>query len=255
MYALNSVLLVLLLFLGIFLVNELSFRLGRVIQARTTDEVKSLTGALQASILGLLALLLGFTFNMSMQRFDNRSVALIEEANAIGTVMLRSQLLPVEHQAETQTLLREYVQLRIAVSSIDLTQVALRQEQEKLIQQQQSLLWAMAIRAAETDPRAITTGAFITALTNMIDSQGKRNALLQRQVPEPVLLLLFLVFLASGGIIGYSAGLNGERMLMPTVLVSVLICLIVFLVIDLDRPKRGVIQVDQTPLTSLATQL
>lgn len=253
MYALNSVVLVLLLFIGIFVINELSFRLGRVIQARTTEEVKSLTGALQASILGLLALLLGFTFNMSMQRFDNRSVALIDEANAIGTVMLRSQLLPAEYQAETQALLHDYLQLRIAVSSIDLTQVALRQEQDKRIQQQQSLLWAMAIQAAESDPRAITTGAFITALTNMIDSQGKRNALLQRQVPEPVLMLLFLVFLASGGIIGYSAGLNDERMLMPTALVAVLICLIVFLVIDLDRPKRGLIQVEQSPITSLAT--
>jgi len=46
-------------------------------QKRSDEEVKALTGSIQASMLGLLALLLGFTFSMSMQRYDNRSHALI----------------------------------------------------------------------------------------------------------------------------------------------------------------------------------
>ena len=50
---------------------------------------------------------------------------------------------------------------------------------------------------------------------------------------------------------GYSGGLSGSRVLMPTLMVSFLISLIVFLIIDLDRPKRGIIQVDQTPIVML----
>ncbi len=61
------------------------FQIGRFVQNRADTEIKARTGAIQASILGLLALLLGFCFSMSMQRDDNRSQALIEEANAIGT--------------------------------------------------------------------------------------------------------------------------------------------------------------------------
>ena len=50
---------------------------------------------------------------------------------------------------------------------------------------------------------------------------------------------------------GYSAGLSGKRVLAPLLLVSVLITLIVFIIIDLDRPKRGLIQVDQGDMTEL----
>ena len=71
------------------------------------------------------------------------------------------------------------------------------------------------------------------------------------QVPEVVLVLLFIVFVSSGGIMGYSAGLSGKRMFAPIVLVSILITLIVFIIIDLDRPKRGLIQVNQSVMTQL----
>jgi uncharacterized membrane protein (Fun14 family) len=70
-------------------------------------------------------------------------------------------------------------------------------------------------------------------------------------VPEVVLILLFVVFISSGGILGYSAGLSGKRVFAPIVLVSLLITLIVFIIIDLDRPKRGLIQVNQEVMIEL----
>ncbi|MGV8991081.1 MAG: hypothetical protein ACOH1Q_06725 [Thiobacillus sp.] len=77
-------------FVLILLFNEIGFHIGRFVQGRTSNEIKSLTGSIQASILGLLALLLGFTFSMSMQRYDHRNQALIEEANDIGRTVLRA---------------------------------------------------------------------------------------------------------------------------------------------------------------------
>jgi hypothetical protein len=50
---------------------------------------------------------------------------------------------------------------------------------------------------------------------------------------------------------GCSAGLSGKRIIAPIVLVSFLITLIVFIIVDLDRPKRGLIQVNQTGMTEL----
>ena len=44
-------------------------------------------------MLGLLALLLGFTFSMAVDRFDARRAVVLEEANAIGTAYLRTQVL------------------------------------------------------------------------------------------------------------------------------------------------------------------
>ena len=62
--------------------------------------------------------------------------------------------------------------------------------------------------ATNEDPRPVTTGAFVKSLNDVIDSQGRRNALLQMHVPEIVLILLFIVFASSGGTLGYSNGLT-----------------------------------------------
>jgi hypothetical protein len=245
LYGYNSFAITAVLFVLIILFNEFGFRLGRYVQNRTDDEVKELTGSVQASILGLLALLLGFTFSMAMQRYDDRNQALIEEANAIGTTVLRVQLLPAPHQPQVTQLLRQYIDLRVTLGEINLTKHAERNRYNQQVKQLQSDLWNLAVRATNDDPRPVTTGAFVSALNEMIDNQGKRHALLQMHVPEVVLLLLFIVFIASVGILGYSSGLSGKRIVAPTVLVSFLISMIVFIIIDLDRPMRGLIQVDQ----------
>jgi hypothetical protein len=255
LYAYSSIAIVTMLFIAMIMLNEVCFRLGRFVQSSTDSEVKSLTGSIQASILGLLALLLGFTFSMSMQRYDNRSMALIDEANAIGTAILRVQLLPEKYGNEAERLFQEYVGLRIDIGQIDLTKTEERDKYNNKIANVQDKLWALAISATEIDPRPVTTGAFVKSLNDVIDSQGKRNALLRMQVPEVVLLLLFVVFISSGGILGYSAGLSGKRMIAPIVLVSILITLIVFIIIDLDRPKRGFIQVDQSVMIELLTDV
>ncbi|WP_372760730.1 hypothetical protein [Litorivivens sp.] len=251
LYGFSSIAITFVLFALIIGCNEAGFRIGRFVQRQTNDEVKTLTGAIQGSILGLLALMLGFTFSMSMQRYDARNQALIHEANAIGTVMLRVQLLPEQFHAEVSSMLDDYVDLRIAASQIDLTQLEKRREFNQRISDLQNAIWAVAVEAAQISPSPVTSGAFITALNDMIDRQGERNAFLQMQVPEVVLLLLFVVFLSSGGILGYSSGLGGKRVMAPTVVVSFLISLIVFIIIDLDRPRRGLIQVDQSSLVML----
>ena len=251
LYGFSSVLIAAALFVAIVVCNELGFRAGRFTQTHTTSEMKELTGSVQASILGLLALLLGFTFSMSMQRYDNRSIAVIDEANAIGTAVLRVELLPQEFQDDAKQLWRDYAQLRVEVGQVDLTKVDERNEYNAKIAQLQSELWSLAVAATNVDPRPVTTGAFVKSLNDAIDSQGKRNALLQMHVPEVVLFLLFVVFIASGGIMGYSSGLSGKRMVVPIMLVSFLITLNVFLIIDLDRPKRGFIQVNQAPMVEV----
>ena len=118
MYDINSILLAIMLFVAIMLFYELGFRIGKRKQEATDKEVKEQTSAIQAGILGLLALLLGFTFNMALQRFDNRSQAEITEANAIGTAMLRTKLLPAPYDSSTAELMEKYVDLRLLISRI-----------------------------------------------------------------------------------------------------------------------------------------
>ena len=78
--------------LAFLALTELGYRIGR---RRTAGDPSLAThiGALQAAVLGLLALLLGFTIALSVARFDSRKALLVEEANAIETTYLRAQIL------------------------------------------------------------------------------------------------------------------------------------------------------------------
>jgi hypothetical protein len=164
MYNQSSILIVGILFLLIILFYEFGFRIGRYYQRKTDKEIKMQTNAIQAGVLGLLALLLGFTFNMALQRFDNRSQAEIKEANAIGTAVLRAELLPEPFDSIAKKLFQKYIDLRIDISTVDLTQIEERKKINTITNDLQNEIWEVAILAAEIDPRPVTTGYFIYLL-------------------------------------------------------------------------------------------
>tara|TARA_R110002074_G_scaffold335651_2_gene506137 strand:+ start:351 stop:923 length:573 start_codon:yes stop_codon:yes gene_type:complete len=179
------------------------------------------------------------------------SLAIIEEANAIGTAVLRSQLLPEPYRQQIEDLLQDYIELRIDIGKVDLTKLQERKKYHDMTAKLQNELWRLAVLSTDIDARPVTSGVFIKSLNDLIDSQNKRTALLQLNVPEAILIILFIAFISSGGIMGYSAGLNGNRVITPITLVSLLITLIVYMIIDLDRPKRGIIQINQNVLSEL----
>ena len=251
MYEHNSLIIVGFLFFFILVTYEIFFRLGRKYQKEADEEVKTQNRTIHAGVLGLLALLLGFTFNMSLQRYDDRSHEVIKEANVIGTCMLRAKLLPAPYNSEAHRLLKNYLNLRIETSSIDLTDT----EDRKLITQKtdkiQNQIWDLATEVAEIDPSPVRTGNFIISLNEVIDARGERNSVLQRHVPEVILFLLFIVFIIGGALMGYISGLSLKRAYISTVMFTFLIVLVVFIIIDLDRPKRGLIKINQDSLLEL----
>jgi hypothetical protein len=251
MYDHSSVFIVTVLLLGLILVVEIGHLVGLRYMPQSTDAVKSQVNTIQGSLLGVLALLLGFTFSLALQRYDTRSQAVVAEANAIGTAMLRAELLPPSVRVETQQVFRQYLQQRVAAAEISLDrhderQAALEQSNATLDQ-----LWAYARQAASADPNPVNSGLFIQALNDVIDTYGLRDAALNRHVPELVLFLLFGTFAMAAGLVGFSSGLSGKRIFFPTYVLIVLIALLVFLIIDLDRPRRGLIAVSQQSLIDL----
>ena len=93
--------------------DELGFRLGRRKRPTVDEDARSQIITIQGAMLGLLALLLGFTFSMAMSRFEVRKQQVLEESNAIGTTYLRAQLMPEPPRKEVSNLLRRYVEVRL----------------------------------------------------------------------------------------------------------------------------------------------
>ena len=93
--------------------GELGYRLGRRGRQTHNEQTRTQIISIQAATLGLLALLLGFTFAMALSRFEYRKQMVVQESNAIGTAALRSQFLPSSSDDEVSKLFRRYVEIRL----------------------------------------------------------------------------------------------------------------------------------------------
>lgn len=254
-YEINSVIIAGLLFALMAVTIELGYRLGLRIQSAVAEPFKAHVSTTLSSLLGILALLLGFTFSLSLQRYDSRNEAVVEEANAIGTAYLRAQLLPSVVREDVLGLMRQYVDVRVKTGQIDLTQHQTRDALTAEAGRLQNSLWAYARQANELAPSPVTTGLFIPALNELIDDYGKRDAEMNRHVPELVLGLLYITFVMTGAILGYSNGLAGHRTPWVTYVMVWLIVVMVFIILDLDRPYRGLIQISQKSMLDLQTTI
>ncbi len=67
-----------------------------------------------AGTMMLLALIIGFSFSMAGSRFDQRKNLEESEAGAIGTEYVRADFLPADNAAKVRSLLRNYLDQRIA---------------------------------------------------------------------------------------------------------------------------------------------
>ncbi|APW42463.1 DUF4239 domain-containing protein [Rhodoferax saidenbachensis] len=254
-YDINSTLIAAALLVSLGLVIELGYRVGRARQDRVDDASRAHINGLQSSILGILALLLGFTFSLALQRFDSRSEAVVQEANAIGTAYLRAQLLPAAFRSDAQALLHRYVDVRVQTGAHHLAD---RAELDALLAQAtqlQTALWQQARRVAELEPDALAPFLYIESLNTLIDNFSTRDAALSRHVPEVVLFLLYGTLLMAGVIVGFACGVAGHRPSMASYVMVALIVVLVFIILDLDRPRRGLIQVSQKSLVDLQTSV
>src|SRR5437868_5331217 len=89
---------------------ELGYRAGR--QSRS-ESIKSQAATWEGALLGLLALLVGFTFAMAVTRFDGRRELILNEANAIEETMHRVGILDPPQRDEVRVILHRYVDVRV----------------------------------------------------------------------------------------------------------------------------------------------
>ena len=234
----------------LLLATEVGFRVGLRTRRGVEESAKSQVGTITGAIIGLLALLLGFTFAMALSRFDLRKQLVLEESNAIGTTYLRSRLLPEPMKTDVRGLLHSYVETRLDYYRVGQGEEQLRKAVERT-EELQDKLWAQATAAVEKDDREATTGYFITSLNEVIDLYSARLAATENHVPEIVLLLLFVLASVATATVAYGCGLGGHRHLFATTMVPILIVLVVTVIMDLDRPRRGFIRVSQESMTRL----
>lgn len=254
LYRQNEFLIIGTLLVVLLIATETGYRRGRAARVGIEDPAKSHYWTLQTGMMGLLALLLAFTFSMSVSRYEARKRLLVDEADSLRTTYLRSRMLPEPFRSQVAGLIDNYVGCRLQDYG------AARSEEETEIenlkcQKLQNQIWLQAIGAVSKDPHPVPSGLFVTSLNESIEIAARRDAERQNHVPQPVLIFLLMVTTMTMGLLGYGCGLGNHRHIAATATVCLLLSLVILIILDLDCPRRGLITISQQPMIELRASL
>jgi hypothetical protein len=238
-----------LLGLIIFALPASAFFVGHWLRLRAeksgspAQEKNDFDGYIVSAVFGLVALLLGFTFSLAIQRFEQRRQLVLEEANAIETAYLRVQILASPHRERLSALLRDHIANELALSAVGFPDSgALRERGDKTMQD----IWSATVAALDV-PRAASMSLMLAApINSVLDIASDRTASREARIPIRVFMTLWIYLSCTGGVLGRVMG-TGRGGLIACFMLA-LMTLSLVLVIDIDRPSSGRIQESQKPL-------
>lgn len=214
------------------------------------DESDGAEGYLVSAVLGLLALLMGFTFSLAIDRFEARRALVLEESNAIGTAYLRAQLLEQPHRKRVGDILVAYTdnRLALATASPDQAPPLLARNDAMLTD-----LWAATAAAFVTIKGMDFSSTFVDSINTVIDLDAARKAAREVRVPSEVFAILVVYLVVTSAVLGYV--LVGPRGRLAAGFTLVLLATSFLLILDIDRPRLGGVQESQRPMEHLRDSL
>jgi hypothetical protein len=230
------------LFAAMQVMLGLGLRLGARYRARAGEGAGAGIGAVEAAVYGLLGLLIAFTFQGAASRFDIRRQLITEEANAIGTAWLRIDLMPAARQSAMRDSFRDYLDSRLETYHKIPDMAAVDTEMAHSAQLQNEI-WAQAI-AAEAESGMKIVGGLLPALNAMFDIATSRTMAAKTHPPGILFVMLAFLACASALLAGHAMSGSRARSWIHIVAYALVLAVTVFVILDMEYPRLGLIRVD-----------
>jgi hypothetical protein len=246
-------------YLATLLITVLSVRIGfgigkrrhSLFETKTDPTVPPVSGAL----MGLLAFILAFTFNMSMNRYDSRKMLYIDQVNAIEVLYRKAELIPDMYRTVMQAELIKYMDLRIEViAHSDKIKSMVRQSDEI-----QKTLWKLIDDMDRDDQiRDAMIVTLVNSMTTLTEIHNKRTtvALIYHLVTPMWVALFALVIIAMMGM-GYLLGMTPKINWILVLILSMAFSSVIMMISELDRSgsNSSIIGFNQQAMIDLKARL
>jgi hypothetical protein len=232
------------LFIGILILMEIGRWVGSRRLALDPKGARAGTGTVESAVFALVGLLIAFTFSGAATRFDTRRALIVQETNAIGTAYLRLDLLSEDVQPVMRDLFRRYVDARLEIYRRVTDQQATMAAMDEAIRLQ-GLIWQQAVTGGQHEGSATDAiRLLLPALNDMIDISTSRTLSAKQHPPLIIYLMLVGLTLASALLAGYDMAGGKSRNWLHILGFAAVMALAVYVIIDLEFPRLGLIRVD-----------
>ena len=191
----------------------------------------------------MLAFLIGFSVSGAAARFDHRSDLIATEVNAIGTAWQRIDLLAADQQTVLRPVFRRYVDELIASYSEPPEESNVHIEPPAM-QRAQADVWATTVTSSLNPAGEKARVLIIPSINEMFGSVEAER--LARRVHPPTVMFVVLALLSLQVALfgGYSMATAPRRNWFYYLGVATTISLAMWLTLELEYPRLGVIRVD-----------
>jgi hypothetical protein len=242
------------LFLGMLIMLEAGRRLGIQRRGQETEADRSNLGSIESALFAVFGLLMALTFTGAASRFNEKRMLIAEEATAISTAYLRLDLLPKEPRVALQDLFRRYLDARLAAYRMmpDARATAAAMVQSEQLQQR---IWEQAVTVTDLPGAHRDAGKLLLpALNNMFDITTVRTMSLQIHPPTVIYVLLFSVGLMCSVLAGYRMASGRYRSWLHILIFTVMTVVVVFVILDLDYLREGLIRLQSADQLLIKTR-
>src|SRR5438876_6063765 len=235
----------LLLATGIIVLLEVGRRIGARRLAEEGETAAKGFGAIESAVFALLGLILAFSFSGALARFDARRHLVVAEANDIGTALLRIDLLPTDAQAPMRDLFRRYLDSRIETYR-KLPDMEAAQAELARSLKLQSEIWSLAVSSSQKSATPQAMMVLLPALNAMIDITTTRTEAAILHSPPIIWVMLGTLTFACALFAGYDMAGRKHLNLLHSAAFAVVLAVTVYVIIDLEYPRIGLIQMSDS---------
>jgi hypothetical protein len=232
---------------------EVGFRCGALWLGTQAKAQASQVRALMGAGLGLLGFMLAFSYSIAQSHYELRTQAYLEEISAITSSFLSASfLMSAEDTAKAQDLLRQFVDNRVEIiehqSELEEAGIYRLIAKGEQIHEQ---LWLLG-QVDEVEKGGNASRRFSESVIRMIEANEQRKqASIYNRISPVIWVTLILMSALAMLVTGYQAGLTGSRSRLATWSLAMTFAAIMALVIDLDRPRMSLFQINQQQMYDL----
>ncbi|HTE24619.1 bestrophin-like domain [Flavitalea sp.] len=241
-FQLPTYILFVLIFSFILLANWLGYWYKKRQLEKYPGQVMEGMGSIEGSILGVMSLLLGFTFSLAVGKFESRRHVIVEEANTIGTAILRCDMYPDSIRNPLRQNFKEYVEARIAYYDAGSDEDIMSRELVKA-EEISGRIWKTVAENSKDPEFRVRSQQMIPILNDMIDVVTTRDALRISRVPQLVLWTLLTLVLTAAFLLG-SDYKGKKRNIVLLLGYALVMTLTLNLITELNHPREGLINLD-----------
>jgi hypothetical protein len=237
-------LMVLIIFSLIILFIWLGYAFNKKRTTKYPEVLKQTPGAIEGSVVGIMSLLLGFTFSFVVSRYEVRRQMIVDEMVNINTAIFRCDMFPDSTRKLLRADFKEYLEARRDYFDKGGDEIRVIEELEKS-KKIGRRIWERVMVDSYNPGDKLRFQQMIPALSNMLNSIIVRDESRKTGVPPLILWTLLTLVLITAFFLG--GNLFGKKKF--TILVfgyALILALTLNLIIELNTPRTGLITLHST---------